>query len=52
MTIKVIPTSAKIARAKLLIPRRARTIKMNFTEIAKAILNRMVWSDFLPSSIR
>ncbi len=46
------PTSAKIAKDKLLNPKAAKIKKINFIEIANMILNLIIPTAFLPSFIR
>lgn len=49
ITIKVTPTSAKIAKARLLIPKRAKKMKSTLIPTAKIVLNRMVERVFFPN---
>ena len=48
----VTPTSANIAKDKLLNPKAAKIKKRNFIAIANIILNLIIPTAFLPSLIR
>lgn len=52
ITIKVTPTSAAMAKTRLLYPRKARMIKMSFTSIAPIVFNLMTLKVLLPNRIR